>query len=102
MKVIVDNKEINLIEANTFFKKLIGLMFKTNINYALRLKTNSIHTMFMKVPIDVVMTDINNNVLYIFKNVSKNKVIIKKNVYYTYEFPTNIISKNIKKLTISN
>lgn len=100
MKVIINNKEIELIEANTFLKKLIGLMFKKNINYCLRIKTNSIHTFFMKENIDIVMTDKNNQVIYILKNVNKNKIIIKKNVYYTYEFPNNFININLKKIII--
>ena len=102
MKVIVNNKEIKLIDANSFYKRLIGFMFKKNINYCLRFKTNSIHTFFMKENIDIVMTDINNNVLYIFKNLKKNKIIIKKDVYYTYEFPNNFIDKDIKKIDIVN
>ena len=100
MQVIVNNKKIKLIDANTFFKRLFGLMFKKNINYCLRLKTNSIHTFFMKENIDIVMTDKNNNILYIFNNVKKNKIIIKKHVYYAYEFPNNFIDKNIKKIEI--
>ena len=102
MKVIIENKKIKLIEANSFLKKLKGFMFQTNINYCLRFKTNSIHTFFMKENIDIVMTDKFNNVLYIFNNVTKNKIIIKKNVYYTYEFPNNFINKNIKKIEIIN
>ena len=100
MKIIVNDKEINLIDANTFFKRLKGLMFKKNINYAIRIKTNSIHTFFMKENIDIVITDKDNNVLYIINNLDKNKIIIKPNVYYTYEFPNNFIDKNIKKIII--
>ena len=95
MKVIVNNKEIVLKIADNFYKKLKGFMFKKEINYALRFKTNSIHTFFMKVNIDVVMTTKDNKVLYIYKNLPKNKIIIQKNVYYTYEFPSNYIT-NLK------
>ena len=102
MKVIVNNKEIELILANNFFKRLKGFMFKKNINYSLRFKTNSIHTFFMKENIDIVMTDKFNNVLYIFKNAPKNKIIIKKNAYYTYEFPSNFIDKDIEKIEVKN
>jgi len=91
MKVILNNKQIKLQIANTFFKKLKGFMFKKNINYCIRFKTNSIHTFFMKEKIDIVMTDRNNKVLYIFKNLEKNKIIIKKDTYFTYEFPNNFI-----------
>ena len=100
MKVIVNEKEIELIEANNFFKKLKGFMFKKNINTCLRIKTNSIHTFFMKEKIDVLMTDKNNNVLYIYKNLNKNKIIMKKKVYWTYEFPNNFIDFSIKKIKI--
>lgn len=100
MKVIINNKKINLVEANTFIKKLKGLMFQKNINYCLRLKTNSIHTFFMKEPIDIIMTDKYNNILYIFRNINKNKIIIKPKVYYTYEFPNNYIDTNTKKIEI--
>jgi len=95
MEIIVDNKKINLIIAGSFLKRLKGFMFLKDINYALRFKTNSIHTFFMKENIDVVMTNKNNKVLYIFKNVKKNKIIIKKDTYFTYEFPGNFIN-NLK------
>ena len=95
MKVIVNNKEIVLKITDNFYKKLSGFMFKKEITYALRFKTNSIHTFFMKVNIDVVMTTKDNKILYIYKNLPKNRIIIHKNVYYTYEFPNNYIT-NLK------
>ena len=100
MKVKTNNKIIDLVIAKKFHQKLLGFMFKKNINHAIRFKTNSIHTFFMKSNIDVIMTDKNNNVLYIFKNITKNKIIIKKNVYYTYEFPPNYIDNNLEKIEI--
>lgn len=97
MEIIVNNQRIPMEVANTFTKRLIGFMGKKNIQSCLCFKTNSIHTFFMKEAIDVVMTDSENKVLYIFKNVKKNKIIIKKNVSFTYEFPNNFISNlNIK------
>ena len=91
MEIIVNKKKIKLVIANTFFKRLKGFMFKKNINYCMRFKTNSIHTFFMKDEIDILMTDRNNKILYIFKNVKKNKIIIQRNVYFTYEFPSNFL-----------
>lgn len=83
-------------EANTFLKRLKGLMFKKNIDYILKIKTNGIHTFFMKMNIDVYLTDKDNKVLYIYKNVKPNKIILpKKNVKYTYESKVNYI-KNVK------
>ena len=88
--------KIKIYEAKSFKERLFGLMFKKNIDYCLLFrKCNSIHTFFMKEKIDVVMTDKNDKVLYIKKNLSKNKIILpKKNVYNTYEFPNNFI-KNL-------
>lgn len=89
--------KITIYEAKTFKQRLLGLMFKKNINYCLLFKKcNSIHTFFMKENIDVVMTDKNNKVLYIKKNMKKNRIILpKKGVYNTYEFPNNFI-KSLK------
>ncbi|MBR2708026.1 MAG: DUF192 domain-containing protein [Bacilli bacterium] len=83
-------------EANTFYKKLKGLMFIKNFNYILKFKTNGIHTFFMKTNIDVVLTDKKNKILYIYKNLKPNKIILpKRKVKYTYEMPVNYL-KNIK------
>lgn len=85
--------KIKVYEAKTFKQRFFGLMFKKNINYCLLFKKcNSIHTFFMKEKIDIVMTDKNNKVLYIKKNMKKNRIILpKKGVYNTYEFPNNFI-----------
>ena len=87
---------IEIKEYNGFKNKLLGLMFKKNINYGIRLRSNGIHTFFMKNSIDVILTDKNNKVLYIYKNIKPYRILLpKKNVYYTYEIPINNI-KNIK------
>ena len=85
--------DIKIIEVKTFKERLLGLMFKKNINYALLFPhCNSIHTFFMREKIDVVMTDKNNKVLYIKKGLKPNRIILpKKKVYNTYEFPNNFI-----------
>ncbi len=85
MKLLLKNKEINLKDCNNFKDKLIGFMFKKNIDCALRFKCKSIHTFFMKQNIDIIITDKNNKVLYIYTNFHKNKIIIKKKAYYFYE-----------------
>ena len=85
-----------LKEANTFLKKLKGLMFIKEFNYILKFKTNGIHTFFMKTNIDVILTDKEGKVLYIYRNLKPNKIIMpKRKVKYTYEMPVNYI-KNIK------
>jgi len=89
---------IKVIEAKCFKDRLFGLIGKKNIDYCLLFKRcNSIHTFFMKEAIDVVMTDKDNKIIYIKKNMKKNRIILpKKGVYQTYEFPNNYI-KNLKK-----
>ena len=89
-------------EAKTFFQKLKGLMFKKNFDYILKFKTNGIHTFFMKIKIDVVLTDKNGNILYIYKSLKPNRIILpKKNVTYTYEMPEGFIQDLENKKHIS-
>lgn len=93
---------ISVKVCKSFKTRLFGLMFKKNFNYGLVFpKCNSIHTFFMKENIDIIMTDINGNVLYTYKDFGSNKIILpKKNVYYTFEFPANKINLNKKKINI--
>jgi len=91
MYILKDNIKLKLKICNNFFNRFIGLMFKKDFNYGLCFpKCNSIHTFFMKEEIDVIMTDKNYNILYVFKNFKPNKIILpKKNIYYTFELPIN-------------
>ena len=91
MYIVIDNKKIDLVYAKTFFKRLKGFMFTKNINYSLCFpKCNSVHTFFMRENINIIMTDKDDNILLIEKNVSKNKVVSCKNAYYTYELPNYV------------
>jgi len=91
MYIVKDNIKLKLKICNNLFNRFIGFMFKKNINYGLCFpKCNSIHTFFMFKPIDVIMTDKEYNILYTYKNLKPNKIILpKKNVYYTFELPVN-------------
>ena len=81
-------------EAKTFNQKLKGLMFQKKFDYILKFKTNGIHTFFMKTNIDVILTDKNGKIMYIYRNLKPNKIILpKKGVKYTYEMPVNYINK---------
>lgn len=68
-------------------------MFKKNINYILVFPNcNAIHTFFMRQKIDIVMTDKNFKILYVFPKTKPFKIISpKKNVYYTFEIPINYL-----------
>ena len=96
MKLIYYDKEINIIDCKSFFSRFKGFMFKKNINHALLFNNcNSIHTFFMKSNIDVIMCDKENNIIYYYNNLKRNKIILpKKNVYKTIELPVNYF--NIK------
>ena len=105
MKLIYKDKEIKLIECKTFFKRLKGFMFEQNIEIALLFnKCNSIHTFFMKENIDVIMCDGENNIIYHYKNLTKNKIILpKKNIKKVYETPANYFDIKINtKMKVSD
>ena len=58
--------DIKITKADTFFKRLIGLMGKKDIDFAMlftNIKDSSIHTHFMRFDIDVYFLDKNNNVI---------------------------------------
>lgn len=91
MKLVYEGKEINLINCNNFFSRLKGFMFNKNIDHALLFNNcNSIHTFFMKCNIDVIMCDKNDNIIYYYNNLEKNKIILpKKYVSKVIELPVN-------------
>ena len=76
----------------------MGFMFqKDKIKASKRFpKCNSIHTFFMKSNIDVIMCDKNYKVLYFYKNLPKNRIILpKKNVCTVIETPSNYFNVKI-------
>lgn len=96
MKLFYNGKSIDIVECKSFYSRLKGFMFQKEIKYALLFNhCNSIHTFFMKHNIDVIMCDKQDNILYFYKNLSKNKIIYpKRGVYKTIELPVNYF--NIK------
>ena len=96
MKLIYNNKEIDIYECKTFFTRLKGFMFCNKIDKALLFnKCNSIHTFFMKKNIDVIMCNKDNLVLYYYHNLGNNKIIWPKHgVVKVIELPVNYF--NIK------
>ncbi len=89
MKLIYNNKEIEITECKSFFSRLKGFMFTKEIKHALLFnRCNSIHTFFMRANIDVIMCNKENEILYYYHDLKKNKIILsKKNVYKTIELP---------------
>lgn len=102
MILIYENKEININIANTFWKRFKGFMNTTNIHEGIIFNhCSSIHTFFMKENIDVIMLDKNNTILYYYKDLPKNKVILpKKKVSKVIELPVNYFNFKINKKII--
>ena len=102
MYIVKNSKKIKVKICNNLFNRFLGLMFKKNFNYSLCFpRCNSIHTFFMLESIDVIMTDKNYNILYIFNNIKPNRIILpKKGIYYTFELPTNTLKFNTNEKII--
>lgn len=76
MKLVIDNKIIEVVVANRFLLRLLGLMGKKEINFGIYFPNcNSIHTFFMRENIDVLGLNEKNEIIFIRRNVGKNKVI---------------------------
>ncbi len=103
MTLTTNKNTYNIIVANTFSKRLTGLIGKTNIDFGMLFpKCNSIHTYFMQENIDVIGLDENNEVIYKYENLSKNRIIkINNDIKKTsiLELPANA-SQRIKIGTI--
>ena len=90
MRIIYKGKEINLIECKSFYSRFKGFMLCKDINKALLFNhCNSIHTFFMYENIDVIMCNNDNVILYYYKDLGKNKIILpRKGVTKVYETPS--------------
>lgn len=99
MYLIINNQELRIRNANTFLKRLIGLLGEKEILSGMLFPhTNSVHTFFMKTNIDILALDENNEVILKWENVPKNKIFsVKNSVKKTsiLELPSNT-SQNIK------
>lgn len=79
---------IPILDCTTFKNRFLGFMFQKNIKTALCFPhCKSIHTFFMKVPILVIITNRNHEIL--FQKIVKPWRIVGpiKHGYFTYEFP---------------
>jgi len=86
--------KVNIKIANTFRKKLMGLMLKKNINYGLLIPNcKSIHTFNMLEDIDVLLLDSNFMVLMINKNkfptiprIDESFATLKRSIFFPLLF----------------
>lgn len=101
MTLKIGKKDIKIIECKSFFKRLMGFMFKKKtIDYGLLFdKCSSIHTFFMFQEIDVILLDKDNNIVKTYEKLKPNRIILpKKSVKKVLELPIN----TIKNLTSNN
>ncbi len=95
-EIIADNLTLN----NTFFSRLIGLMFKKNLpkGTGIILKPcTQIHTCFMRFNIDVIFMDKDFKVLHIIENMPPWKISpLFLKARYTVELPAGTLKGKIK------
>ncbi len=76
--------------ATSFFPRFLGLMGRKNLaedQAVLFPNCNSIHTMFMRFPIDVVMVDESGEVVEIIESMKAWRMLLpRKHVKHTLEF----------------
>lgn len=85
---------MKILQANTYLKKLKGLMGKKNIDYGMFFyNVKSIHTFFMKESIDVIGIDKDFKITEIHPNIKPNKILILKKSKHTIELPNNYSNK---------
>ena len=103
MKIINENNsEIladEIIVADNFFTRLKGLMFRKSLEEKLAMliyPCNSVHTFFMKFPLDIVFLSKEYEVLHIIENMMPRKIspYIRK-TKSVLELPAGVI-KNTK------
>ena len=90
MYIKVKTKKIKLVEANTFWERLKGLKFVLGpLDNGVRFpKKRSSNTNFLFEKIDVILTDKEDTILYLFENVgTEKKIRRRKGVYNTYFVP---------------
>ncbi len=79
MQLKIDKQDIDIILANTFKKRLIGLLGQKEITFGMLFPhCHSIHTFFMSNPIDVIVLSSNYKILEIYEAVKPNRIILSK------------------------
>lgn len=84
-KIIVDN----IVKASSFSEKLLGLMFQNNMGEkgGLLFETKSIHTHFMRFPIDVIFLSKNYYVIKIIHSMKPWKIT---GIYFKTKFVVEV------------
>lgn len=93
MYLKINKKKIEIQLVDEWVERIRSFRFKLDpIDYGLCFQNKrSIDTYFFCQPVDIIMTDKDNNIISIFKNIkSESRLKGNKNVYYTYIFPVGV------------
>ncbi len=72
----LNGKKIMFKNATDFKTRLLGLMGQKNIDYGILFPNcNAVHTFFMKENIDILGLNEENQVIFIYRDVPKNKIV---------------------------
>ena len=86
--------------ANNYFSRLMGLMFRKSLGNDECLafyNAPSIHTCFMRFPLDLVFIDKDKKVIKICEGIKPWRFVISRGSYLTLEFsPNKISTENIE------
>lgn len=103
MRIVNVSKGVVLAEqatiADTFLKRAKGLLGKKELNpgVAMVIKPcNSIHTFFMRFPIDVLFVDKENKVVKVFSVVKPFRIsAVYFSAYYVVELPAGVVGSSL-------
>ncbi len=104
MQLKVGKTRLEVFVYTTIWKRFKGFMFqkKPIQNGICFPKCNSIHTFFMRQPIDIVMTDRDHHIIRLYSALKPWRIIFpQKRVYYTYELPCGTIQSLKEKQTLT-
>ncbi len=89
MKLIIKKKKLNIIEKNKFLEKVKGIKcILEPIKDAYRFTSHYANTYFLFQRVDIIMTDKDDKILYMYPNCKTEKLIFPKlNVKYVYFLP---------------
>ena len=96
MYLQVKRKKIKIIELKGFWNRFKGLKFVLEpIDYGVKFsKKKFVTTNFLCQKIDIVLTDKEDNILYLYKKINTKKNIFpKKKIYNFYFLPLNTVKE---------
>ena len=99
MKIKIEKQIYNVKICKTFKDRFLGLMFQKEVRMVYGFPhCHSVHTFFMKIPIDLVFCDQNGKVLNIVSKAKPWHIFSCPKAYYTFEFPEGTVSKKCSKV----